>query len=63
MNTTMPTGEDAIGRPAVEGAIDLDCPEALDVVSEPIAQRDALRIQDALPVIVAPAGCASMNGQ
>jgi hypothetical protein len=59
----MPTGEDAIGKLVVEGAIDLDCPEGLDVVSEPIAQRDTLWLQDTLPVIVAPAGCARMNGQ
>src|SRR4051812_23051002 len=49
------------GQP-VEGVVDLDRVEALGVVREPPALRQALGIETLAPVRVGPAGAADPNG-
>ena len=49
------------GRQAIEGRVDLDRVERVRVELEPPRRRSPLRIEDASPVLVAPAGAANAD--
>jgi len=60
-NLSPPAHEGTIGGPVVIRTVDLDGREVLHIVGQPVTLRRPLRVEHAVPVIVAPAGCADMN--
>src|SRR5664279_1636939 len=56
-----PPCEGRLLRPAVEAAIELDRMEPLAVVAEAVAGSGSVRIEHALPVVVAPARRSYQN--
>ena len=60
-NPTTPTQECAIGGPMIIRTVDFDGWKVFYIVGEPIALRRTLRVEYAVPVIIAPARCADMD--